>query len=430
VNPDHDVADNPGMMIECAVIGAGHAGLAVSWHLAQRGIDHVVFEQGRVGESWRAQRWDSFVLNSPSWANVLPGQLEPVAPRDGFLIREAWVSQLDAYASAQRLPVRQATRITCLERASGDLGSFRLRTDGGDEVEARSVVVAAGSQRVPKLPAIAAGLPPEITSLHTSGYRRPDQLPAGGVLVVGSAQSGGQVAEDLLDSGRRVYVSASTVARWPRRYRGRDIFEWLAVAGFFDQTVEQLADPRMRFAALPIISGVGRYGHTLSLQFLVARGAVLLGHLQGISDGRLELAGDLVASISFADRFSAEARDQIERAIREEGIAAPPAEPDAADETMTNAEGLASPSELDLEKAGIGTVIWATGFGADLSWIKVPVTDPTGAVLHDGGRSPTPGLWFLGIPWMRSRKSAIILGANDDGAAIADQVVEHLAGTV
>ena len=387
----------------------------------------MVFEQGRVGESWRSQRWDSFQLNSPNWANLLPGQAESAEPSDGFLGRDAWVSQLERYAAAERLPVREATRIAALDRAPRSSG-FRLRTDSDEEFEARSIVVASGFQRVPKLPAIAAGLPGTITSLHTSEYRRPDLLPAGAVLVVGSAQSGGQVAEDLLDAGRRVFVSASAVGRLPRRYRGRDIFEWLAAARFFDQTVEQLADPRMRFAAQPIVSGVGRFGHTLSLQLLAARGAMLLGRLRSIQDGRLRFEDDLAASMAFADRGSAQIRELIERAIREQGVAAPPAEPDPADEPFQNPEALTSPGELDPDAERIGTVIWATGFGADLSWIKLPVTDETGAVLHDGGRAPVPGCWFVGMPWLRSRKSGIIMGADTDGAAIADQVAAHLAG--
>ncbi len=230
-----------------------------------------------------------------------------------------------------------------------------------------------------------------------------------------------------MDAGRRVFVSASAVGRFPP-YRGRDIFEWLKAAGFFDQTVEQLADPRTRFAALRMISGVGRYGHTLSLQLLESRGAVLVAHLRAIEDGCLAFADDLAASIAMGDQSSAQFRAQIERAILEGRLDAPAADPDPADDPVPDLEALSSPRELDLDAEEIGTVIWATGFGADLSWIKVPVTDSSGTLLHDDGRAPVPGLWFLGTPWLRSRKSGIIMGADEDGAAIVDQVAAHLAG--
>jgi putative flavoprotein involved in K+ transport len=275
---------------------------------------------------------------------------------------------------------------------------------------------------------MAATLPAGVASLHTADYRRPDQLPPGGVLVVGSAQSGGQVAEDLLDAGRNVFISASVVGRLPRRYRGRDIFEWLVPAHFFDQTVDQLPDPRLRLAAQPMLSGVGRYGHTLSLQLLRERGAVLHGRLLGNRDGRSLFELDLAASVAAGDRGSADIRELIERTIAVEGLDAGPLEHDRADESWADLEALTSPAVLDFANEGIASVLWATGFGADLSWINLPVADATGAVLHDAGRSFIAGLWFLGLPWLRSRGSGMILGADRDGAVVAAQVAAHLAG--
>jgi putative flavoprotein involved in K+ transport len=412
------------MTLECAVIGAGHVGLALSWNLERRGVEHIVFEQGRIGETWRTQRWDSFTLNTPNWANVLPGEPEPAEPRDGFQRRDAWVRRLENYATAQRLPIRDATRIAAMEQIPGGRG-FRLKTDDGEEVEARSVVIAVGFQRVPKLPASAAALPSHVVSLHTADYRRPNRVPPGAVLVVGSAQSGGQIAEDLLDAGRRVFVAASALGRIPRRYRGKDIFEWLIPLGYFDQPFDQ-SDAETRLAPPPIISGVGRYGHTLSLQSLAARGAELLGRLRDIEDGCLLFEDNLAASIALGDRISAQVRDLIDRAIQEQGLPVPPTDPDAADEPFPNPEALVPPKLLDLDAEGISTVIWATGFRFDLPWIGFPVTDRTGALLHDSGRSPVPGLWFLGLPWLRSRKSAIIFGSLGDCAVIADQVSAFL----
>lgn len=415
-------------MIETIVVGAGHSGLAASWHLARHGIEHVVLEQGRVGESWRAQRWDSFALNTPNWAARMPGETDAAEPRDGFLTRDAWVSNLVAYARGHELPVRSGVRVTALE-GSADRSGFMLRTDGpaSGSLEARSVVVACGFQRVPRIPALAASLPIGVVSMHTADYRHPAQLPSGAVLVVGSGQSGGQIAEELLLTGRRVFVSASAVPRVPRRYRGRDIFEWLTEARFFDQTPDQVPDPRARLVAQPIISGVGRYGHTLSLQLLSSLGATLLGHLRAVDGQRLRFDGDLAGSIRLGDRASAEVRERIEQRIRASPVDVPPAEADPADEPVSDPEALGGPVELDLATAGIRSVIWATGFGADLSWIRLPVTDPTGAPIHEGGRSPVPGVWFVGIPWLRCRKSGLILGADEDGGAIAAQVAAHLA---
>lgn len=414
-------------MIDCVVVGGGHAGLAASWHLQQRGIEHVVLEQGRVGESWRSQRWDSFQLNTPVWAGRLPGAADPDEPLDSFLTREAWVHHLEEYARTFGLPVRDGIRATSLH-ASDDGRTFVLRAESPEpeEILARSVVLANGFQRVPRLPPFAQKAPASITSIHSSSYRRPDQLPPGAVLVVGTAQSGGQIAEDLLDAGRTVYVAASAVGRMPRRYRGRDIFEWAVPAGFFDQTVEQLADPRRRFAAQPIISGVGRYGHTLSLQLLVSRGATLLGRLTDIDGTRLRFEQDLPAAIRMADRVSAEIRADVERGIQAQAIEAPDHEPDPADEPVADPDAMTSPEELDMEDAKIGAIVWSTGVTGDLSWVQLEVKDETGAPRHEKGKAPVPGVWFLGVPWMRSRKSAIVLGADEDGGAVADEIAGFL----
>jgi putative flavoprotein involved in K+ transport len=415
------------MDMDVVVIGAGHAGLAVSWHLKRRGIEHAVLEQGRVGESWRSQRWDSFALNTPVWASRLPGAADPDEPLDSFLSRDAWVEYLAHYAATFALPVHEGVRVESLERSS-DRAWFVLRTAAPESqtIRARAVVLASGFQRVPKMPPQASNVPESVTSLHTSAYRRPDRLPPGAVLVVGSAQSGGQVAEDLLDAGRTVYLAASSVGRMQRRYRGRDIFEWLVPAGFFDQTVDQLPDPRMQFAAQPIISGVGRLGHTLSLQWLASRGAILLGRLVAIEGTRARFDPDLAVSIRNADRVSAEIRALIERGIQAGSLDAHDPEPDPADEPVADPEGIATATELDLEAAGITSVVWSTGFSGDLSWVDLEIKDTAGAPIHERGRAPVPGVWFLGIPWMRSRKSGILLGADEDGSAAAAEIADYL----
>lgn len=411
-------------MLDAVVVGAGQAGLGASCYLQQEGREHAVLERGRVGETWRSQRWDSFSLNTPTWMNRLPGIEEDLEPRDGFLLRDEYVRLLEGYAARFTLPVRTGVTVTGVERSRRD-GSFVVHTDAPDlgAVEARNVIVASGIQRVPKIPPIAASLPPAIAQLHTADYRNPGQLPPGAVLVVGSAQSGGQIVEDLLDAGRAVYLSTSAVARLRRRYRGRDVTEWLVGSGFYDLPLDRLPDPTMRFAAQPILSGTGRYGHTLSLQYLAERGAILLGRLRAVRDGRLDLDDTLARNIRFADQKSAEFNRAIENGLRDAGIDLPPLEPDPADAPHPDPDSVRSPERLDLEACGIGSVVWATGFTGEFGWLRLPVLDHAGAPIHERGVSPVPGLYFLGFPWLHSRKSGIILGVDADAGFIAG----HLA---
>ena len=419
-------------MIDSVVIGAGHAGLGVSYHLAQRGIEHVVLERGRVGESWRSQRWDSFVLNTPNWMNRLPGETEVAEPRDAFLGTDAHVAHLQAYADGERLPIRSGVTVTSVEARPGN-GGFVVSADdtgapGPVEIETRNVIVASGMQRVPKIPPLAGSLPAGIRQLHAAEYRRPGDLLTGAVLVVGTAQSGVQIAEDLLDAGRVVYLCTSAVARFRRRYRGRDAMEWFQDAGFFDVTPDRLPDPRIQFAKQPSISGVGRFGHTVSLQFLADRGAVLLGRPTAVDGDRLLLDDTVGANIAFGDARSAEFNAELEKASRASGTEPGPLEPDPADVPHPDPMSVRSPRELDLGRAGIGSVVWATGFGGDLGYLRLPVFDAGGAPVHQRGVTMVPGIYFLGIPWQASRKSGIILGADEDGAFIADRVAERLAG--
>jgi putative flavoprotein involved in K+ transport len=417
-------------MIDAIVIGAGHAGLGVSHHLVRRGIEHTVLERGRVGESWRSQRWDSFALNTPNWLNRLPGETEVAEPRDAFLSRDAHIAHLQSYAEGQRLPIRTGLTVTCVAARAGD-GTFVVTAEdaaggGTIEIETRNVVVASGLQRVPKIPPIAAEVPAGIRQLHAAEYRRPGDLPTGAVLVVGTAQSGVQIAEDLLDAGRTVYLGTSAVARFRRRYRGRDAMEWFLDMGFFDMTVERLPDPRIQFARQPSISGVGRFGHTVSLQYLAERGAILLGRPTAVEGDRLLLDDAVGANIAFGDARSAEFNAELEQASQASGTPPADLEPDPADVPHPDPMSVRSPRELDLDRAGIGAVVWATGFGGDLQYLPSGAFDADGAPAHDRGVSRIPGIFFLGIPWLASRKSGIILGADEDGASIADRVAERL----
>jgi putative flavoprotein involved in K+ transport len=415
--------------LDCVVVGAGHAGLAIASCLREQGRDFVVLERGRIGETWRSQRWDSFQVNTPNWMNLLPGQELGGAPRDGFFRRDELVRGFERYAEEHALPVTTGVAVTMVGHVDA-AGTFVVSgtASGGGPVswKARSVVVASGMQREPRPPGFGRELPPGMAQLHSAQYRAPEFLPPGAVVVVGSAQSGCQIAENLLAAGRTVYLCASRVARVPRRHRGRDITEWWLDAGFWDQTVADLEDPAMRLAPQPQVSGVGRRGHTVSLQQLARDGALLLGRALGVNEGRLELDSRLGAYVRFADERSAKMKQDIDAAILRAAGTLAADEDDPADVPAPELYDVSGPAELDLRAAGVGAIIWCTGFTAEFGWLRLPVLDARGAPVHEGGVSPVPGLYFLGFPWLRKRKSGIIFGIAEDAARIAEAVKQHL----
>jgi len=419
-------------MLDAIVIGAGQAGLGVGWHLARCGVPHVILERGRVGETWRTQRWDSFALNTPSWMNRMPGEsVDAQQPRDDFLGRDAWVAHLEGYAAAAAYPVRTGVEVTRVE--SRPDGTFRVHALVGasmpETLEARSVVIAAGSQRVPRIPRIAGALPLATPSIHTAHYVSPAGSPPGAVLVVGSGQSGVQIAEELVLAGRTVHLSTSRVARIRRRYRGRDTLEWLVPAGFWDQRVESLPDPSLRLAPQPLTSGVGRYGHTVSLQWLESLGVRLVGHLREVAGARLSFDDDLGANIRFADDRAAEFDRALADGVAAQGIdgTLPPVEPDPANDPHPDPGSIHSPESLDLDDAGVGVVIWSTGFGGRFDWLPPEILDERGVPRHDGVSTPIPGLYVIGFPWLTKRKSGIILGIDEDAHTLAERLAGRLA---
>ena len=406
------------MSLDAVVIGAGHAGLAVSRRLADAGIEHLVLERGQIAESWRAQRWDSFTLNTPSSMNRLPGGPAAADP-EGFLGRDAWIAELEAYARQGSLPVRTHAGVTSV--TADENGGFVVRIGDDEIVHTRSVVVASGIANTQRLPSAAAAIDRRIEILTTGTYRRPSQLPPGAVLVVGSAQSGCQIAEDLLEAGREVCLATGTVGRAPRRLRGRDTFAWLAESGWMAQRPEDLPDPAMMRAAQPQISGVGPRGHTVSLQSLARRGVTLLGHLESADGTRLRFGDDLAQHVRFGDEISTRIRQHIDEYLARRPIVAAQTDPDPADEPA-DAESFHGPTELDLADRGVRCVIFSTGFAADYSWLRLPIVGADGSVAHREGRAPIDGVWFVGLLWMRMRRSGIILGAMDDSAHVAAEV--------
>lgn len=410
------------------VIGAGQAGLAASYHLSRAGIEHVVLERGRIGETWRSQRWDTFVLNTPGWmSHALTTDRAREGQDDGFLSAAAFAARLESLVARHGAPVRIGATATRVEALGARRGGFRVSlegADGPDELIGRAVVVATGIQNVPRIPAVAASFPPWIVQLTTADYRGPSDLPAGAVLVVGGAQSGVQIAEDLLAAGRTVYLCTSRVGRLRRRYRGRDMIARLFDAGFYDVTPAQLPDPAMLTWPIPQTSGVGPLGHTVSLQGLAEQGVTLLGRPVEIDGDRVVLDDTLGANVAFGDRVSHDLKALVDDHLRRTGSSLPSVESDPADDPHPDPAGMRAPDHLDLGRAGIGSVVWACGFGGAFGYLPSEAVGPSGVPLHLDGVGAMPGLYYVGFPWLSTRKSGIIPGVDEDAA----RVVDHLAG--
>lgn len=400
---------------DVAVVGAGQAGLTVSWYLQLLGIDHVVLERGRVGESWRSARWDSFTLVTPAWMTRLPGLTQPSGVGAQFTARDDLLAMLEAYSKP--FPIRTGVDVTALQRAGH---RYRLTTSAG-VLSARAVVVASGALRRPVIPAMAARLPGTVLQLHAGQYRNPAVLPAGGVLVVGSGQSGAQIAEELAHAGRQVFLATSRVGRMPRRYRGRDALDWAQELGLHDRSADQVQQEERR-APHPLLTGA-HGGHTLALQQLVRDGVVLLGRLLDSTGSTLRFNNSVAGNVGYGDRAAAEFRRTVDDHVRRRKLPAAPPDLDPAERPFPL---VSSPSQLDITADAITTVIWCAGFGPDTAWIDLPVLDHAGAVTSDGGVTAIPGMYTLGAPWLTHRGSGILYGVAADASSIARHVAAYL----
>jgi putative flavoprotein involved in K+ transport len=410
--------------IETVVIGAGQAGLALSWHLSQRRCEHLLLERARIAERWHSQRWDSLYFQFPNWSIELPGH-PPYAggPPDAFAHRSEVWGFLGSYAAAIHAPVRCDTEVTALRRDGALPARFRLITPQG-ELRARNVVVATGPYQRGRVPLLQRGLPPEVMQIHSGDYRNPDQLPEGAVLVVGSRASGCQIADELIEAGRRTYISVGRHQRAPRRYRGRDALWWRRELGLLDQTATEV--PPERRLPPPLVTGV-HGGYDVDLRQSAARGLSLLGYLQNVNDGRLHFGDDLETTLRGGDRSLEEFVARIDAHVaRTGGLDVEPVEP-APEKPCVPAPTIAhSPTLLDARADRIGSVIWATGYSFDFSWIELPeVFDSAGAPIHSRGIAEIPGLYFLGLPWLHKRKSSFLFGVGEDAAHIAAAISDE-----
>jgi len=402
--------------VDVVVVGAGQAGLAVSYYLRAFGIEHVVLERGRVGDSWRAARWDSFTLVTPNWMTRLPGHT--LAPGTGadFIPRDAVVGLLESFAKG--LPVAEGVEVVSV---TADDDGYQLTTPDR-RFFARVVVIAGGGQRVPVVPPLAARLPAELHQCDAARYRNPAGLPPGAVLVVGSGQSGAQIADELAGAGREVLLATSRVARVPRRYRGRDVHEWSVELGLYDQATEAVTDPAEFREPHPTLSGA-RGGHTLALQELARDGVRLLGRLADAEDTKLAFAADLAENMQYADRRAGGFRRAVDSYVAGAGMVAAAPDEDPAERPLPEAPG--APLVLDTRAEGISSVVWCTGFGPDTGWVRVPILRADGVPAHTRGITASPGLYVAGYPWLSTRGSGILYGVAADAARIA----QHIAAT-
>jgi putative flavoprotein involved in K+ transport len=399
------------------IVGGGEAGFAVSFYLRRQARDHLVLEQAnKPAEAWRNHRWDSFTLNTPNWQSRLPGAEHSGADPDGFMSRKEIVAYFEDYAERFRLPVRYRTRVSRVERDS-QTGAYLLSIEGGEPIQACNVVIATGLYQKPKIPALSADFPSDVRRVHSDAYRNPQELLPGAVLVVGSAQSGAQIAEELCAAGRKVYLAVGRAGRTPRRYRGKDANWWHDKLGDYAKTVAELPSPKAKFAGKPIISGT-RGGHTLNLHQFARDGVTLVGHLRGVHHGKIELAPDLFENLLAADQFEADFVNRVDAYIAATGMAAP-------EETLPNLrDGFDQPvlTELDLVAAGVANVIWATGYAFDFSLVRLPVFDADGYPIQSRGVTEYPGLFFVGLPWLHNAKSGLIYGVSEDAAYVAEAI--------
>jgi putative flavoprotein involved in K+ transport len=377
--------------------------------LTARSIDHVILERSAVANSWRTQRWDSLRLLTPNWMTRLPGYEYRGADPDGYLSAREVAAMLKDYARASAAPVLTGTTVTSV-RAAG--GGFVVRTDQG-VWHAPTVVLACGGATLPAVPELARLVPAGISSVTPAGYRSPGELPPGGVLVVGASASGVQLADELHRSGRPVTLAIGEHVRMPRTYRGRDILWWLDAAGVLDQRYDEV-DDLVRARNVPSMQLVGTPGRTVDLNALSSAGVRLAGRLAGIQDGVAQFSGSLPNVCALADLKLGRLLDTID------------AWAGTAGERFAPTAVRAAPLGLDLRSGEISTIVWATGYRPDLSWLHVPVLDRKGRIVHDGGATASPGLYVIGMPFLRRRKSTLIDGAAGDAAELTAHLAGHL----
>jgi putative flavoprotein involved in K+ transport len=405
---------------ETIIIGGGQAGLAMSYSLAEQGIEHVVLERGQVAHRWLTERWDSLKLLTPNWQTRLPGYRYRGTDPEGFMTAGSFAAFLANYARGFSAPVETETSVHRVER---DPDGYRVRTNRGTWT-APNVVIATGESDVPRVPRMMLRMAPWVEHVIPSRYRNPSELPDAGVLVVGASATGVQLAHEIHQSGRPVTLAVGRHTRLPRTYRGKDIFWWLEELGILDERAEDVRDLEAS-RRQPSLQLVGREDRmNLDLKVLRDEGIRLVGRAVNATDGRVRIADNLRTTTAAADAKLVRTIDRIERYVEERGIAGELSEA----RPVERFDPGRSTTELDLRAEGIGTVVWATGYSRNYSWLDVPVLDGRGEIEHVGGVTRAPGLYALGLRFQRRRNSSFIDGVGADAAALAEDIVSRLYG--
>lgn len=399
--------------IDTLVVGAGQAGVAMSEHLTHHGIPHLVLEKKRIAEAWRSGRWDSLVANGPAWHDRFPGMTFPDCDADSFVAKEQIADYFAAYAKTFNAPIKTGVEVFSAERLNGRPG-FRVETSLG-VIEAQRIVAATGPFQRPVIPAIAPQ-DSAVQQIHSAHYFNPQQLPEGGVLVVGAGSSGVQIADELRRAGRAVWLSVGAHDRPPRRYRQRDFCWWLGVLGLWDAAANQPGKEHVTIA----VSGA-RGGHTVDFRQLAHQGITLVGQTHGFTEGKAVFRADLADNIRLGDASYLALLDAADEYIACNGLSLPE-EPEARF-FLPDPDCLTQPlTELDLAAAGVSCIIWATGYTTDYRWLKVNAFNEQQRPQHHRGVSSEPGVYFLGLPWLSRRGSTFIWGVWHDAKYIADQI--------
>jgi putative flavoprotein involved in K+ transport len=398
--------------VDVAIVGGGQAGLATSWYLTQAKVDHVVLEAGRVAETWRSRRWDSFCLVTPNWTVMLPGAMYAGPDPDGFMPCAELVGYFQSWADSFDAPVEESTPVRAVE---ADDGAFVLSLPEG-KLKARRVVIASGAYHRAHRPAGTERIPEDVQQLLAEEYHNPGALPPGAVLVVGSGQTGCQLADEIRQSGREVFLACGRCGWLPRRMDGRDTMWWALQSGFLDRTPNKLPSPAARLLCNPSWSGHDG-GKDLHMRTLLRDGVELLGRFTGAEAGKLMFADDLAASADFGDARWADFRSYADAYCASTGTARPAYDIPPPLRIKTR-------SELDVKGDGIGTVIWTTGYRPEYGWVRFPVFDEMGFPVQLDGRTSVQGLYFVGVHWLRKFKSPILCGVGEDAEVVSRHIVE------
>lgn len=402
------------------IIGAGQAGLAMSRELTARSIDHVILERGEVANSWRTERWDSLQLLTPNWMSGLPGSPYRGTDPDGFMSMAETAAAIERYAEEVSAPVETGTAVYSISRTQG---GYLVQTGNGNW-SARAVVLASGACNVANRPRWSDAITAGVMQLTPMDYRRPDDIDRGGVLIVGGSASGVQLAKEIHLAGRQVVLATGEHVRLPRRYRGRDIMQWMDACGIFDRRIEDEDDVRRarRVPSLQLVGGAS--DEAIDLNHLQSIGIRLAGRTMGYIDGRVQFSGALANVCALADLKMNRMLGEIDEWIEASGEGG---HIEAACRFPPTAIPLSCPLSIDLQAEGIRTIIWATGYRPDYTWLNVPVLTPRGELRHDRGIVEAPGLYVLGLPFMRTRKSSFIAGVGGDAEALAAHLQLYLA---